>query len=323
MPDGLNRIDSQSSTSTSNFCPRTPAAPVEPMVIAREEYDRAAAALEATQELVGLQDGGPAYAAASAALSVASRRLMDAPTTTPAGLLMKLDFIEDLEDLECGYLWQDAVKAMRRDLRAALGISISATSCALKLAGASQRVEMRPAQLVRKVIKALRPLLVPDRIMDFGYVEGLGEIHAYRALVPIFGSFSVAEAVLAIDILHAARLSKSDVEYGALYEAGGVLEAFVATARASAPDCVSELARHLTIYEDGEPRISEVLRPLAAKSLLDGVNDLRRNDFVLGERFGSAGDGESPISWCYRAAKGSGRMEWWWPSVKVGREKAN
>jgi len=176
-----------------------------------------------------------------------------------------------------------------------------------------------PARLVRDIIAAVKPLLETDRGSDFTLADDYSDIDVYRALLSTCSNFTVADAVRALEIIHAAldireqaASKKQSQEYGALFEADAVLEEFIAIARPTGPNCVSALAQYNSIIEDDdEPRLSEVLRPIAAKTLCEGVSALRSNIFVQGERFGSAGDGNLVDGWFYRI---DDRLKKWRPS---------
>jgi hypothetical protein len=188
----------------------------------------------------------------------------------------------------------------------------------------SPRVTNFSDGLEHQIASALSPLLVEDDVMGHRFAEGRAEIDAYRALLEICGCFTVADAVKASDIVCAARQplweSGADpIRYGAFWEAFGIFESFIATARPSSADCVGELARHLAVFEEkGEQRMFEVLRPLAATTLSEGFTALRSNDFANGEQFRSGGDGTQ--GWCKRALEATGREAWWCPSVDGVRE---
>lgn len=151
-------------------------------------------------------------------------------------------------------------------------------------------------------------------------LPGRYEIDVYLALLPVCRDYTVADAhrafVSVYPLTKALDYRGTDRDRSARYLAGGVLQSFISIARPSSPEDVSALAEHLTFYNPFskyDPVMAQVRQPTAAITLANGIDDLRRGDFSRGQLFGSAGDGNDPEGWCYRAARAQGRMKWWYP----------
>jgi hypothetical protein len=190
-----------------------------------------------------------------------------------------------------------------------------------KKAARVSRDPFRRDPLACRLMDAVAPLVVDDG--NYNLKPGQFEVDIYKALLPVCSSFTTADAARAYLAIHPATKALhhrgTHVDRTARVVARDVLQAFIAVSAPSRPEDVKALAEHLTLldaYETYEPIMAQVLRPIAALSLADGVKDLLRGDFSCGETFGSAADGTKSDSWCYRVAKASGRMQWWYPSKK-------
>lgn len=154
---------------------------------------------------------------------------------------------------------------------------------------ATQPSAFAPMDFVRQIIDAVEPLLHDDGTSPLLRVPFLD---LYDALVPFFGNYTVADAVIAHHALDLALsvIKDDDRTQGSLWYAMDALERFACSATASSADCAAARARFLSLDADaaaeGEVLLADVQRPLAHQRLQCDIGDLRRGRFD-GERFGS------------------------------------
>jgi hypothetical protein len=164
-----------------------------------------------------------------------------------------------------------------------------------------------PTGFVRKVSDAVSPLMAAsgERLRD-----DVGRVTLAQALMPLFGSFTIADAVFAATILRAAfrvlpdQMPSGKVcrSHGALFEVAELLEDFVAEARASGPDCVHARAYLLEWAEEDDLELCDHNKLAIAKAIVRDSHDLRNGRF-RGEKFGGVPEGRIRVFWLYNVVE--------------------
>jgi hypothetical protein len=160
-----------------------------------------------------------------------------------------------------------------------------------------------PTDFVRRVSAAVSPLMAPS---GESLRADVGRAELARALTPLFGNFTVADAVFAEAILRTAFGALPDetpdgkvcCAHGALFEVAELLEDFIAEASASGPDCVHARAYLLEWAERENLELAEANKLALAKSIGRDTHSLRNGRFQ-GETFGGAPSGRIRVVWLY------------------------
>lgn len=169
-----------------------------------------------------------------------------------------------------------------------------------------------PFALSRAILDAVRPEIERHGVAAVARSHPrAAELYAaaFRALVPIVGRYTVADAVLLALALEAvAEMEPSSIRQDAdcpvltaLREAINIFGDFIASAAPSSPACVSARAYWIRVHPVDDMLSDANVRDLRLGALHD-VTLLRSGDFSDGERFGdSVRERLAPANWYRRA----------------------
>jgi hypothetical protein len=140
------------------------------------------------------------------------------------------------------------------------------------------------------VVQAVLPLV--DQGKGDRLANGYGANDVFQALVPLFGGFTVAEAVRMFELLEGPQqeinehtdAGRDNPQTEAIYQARAILADFACCARPSSAACV---AARVTMLKQGDD-IGEVNEWDLADALADDIRRLSRSSFGRGERFAAA-----------------------------------
>ena len=145
-----------------------------------------------------------------------------------------------------------------------------------------------PSAFIEQVTAAVLPLADKDGI---SLREGKTMVDVVEAVLPLFGHYTVEDAVYAHRMLKGAGchwtepLDRDDPRAHAIYEAREVLMHFICHATSTGPACAAARAAFAQDGDgDGDELPADLSNPLHFRISHDIV-DLRRGQFSGGERF--------------------------------------
>jgi hypothetical protein len=152
---------------------------------------------------------------------------------------------------------------------------------------AAERAPFNPTSFVFSAIEAVAPLVdvAADKLKSVKT-----RVDVVRALLPIFGRYTVADAVMAFGLIKIAERAEVDENVPSgntglpLYEAREALEAFASTARATSPACVSARALLAKYACDDGCVLSDANAVAIQEMHRTDISDLRAGKFY-GEAF--------------------------------------